>query len=73
MTIVDANSGTNVHEIAAGIYRISTPVPGFMFNQYLIVDEITAKLLLQAGNVRVIRHRALHALRECLHERGVQP
>jgi flavorubredoxin len=38
-------SGTNVHEIASGIYRISTPVPvngvpgGFTFNQYLVVDD----------------------------------
>ena len=38
-------SGTTVHEIADGIYRLSTPVPpsvvpgGFSFNQYLIVDD----------------------------------
>jgi flavorubredoxin len=36
-------SGTSVDEIAAGIYRISTPVSvvpgGFSFNQYLIVDD----------------------------------
>ena len=38
-------SDTTVHEIAAGIYRISTPVPpsampgGFTFNQFLVVDE----------------------------------
>jgi len=43
--ITNPQSGTNVHEIAAGIYRINTPVampgdPGqFNFNQYLIVDE----------------------------------
>ena len=36
---------TNVHEIADGIYRISTPLPmdvapgGFTFNQYLVVDD----------------------------------
>jgi flavorubredoxin len=36
---------TSVHEIASGIYRISTPVPigdvagGFTFNQYLVVDD----------------------------------
>lgn len=40
-----SSSGTNVHEIARGVYRINTPVPphvipgGFSFNQYLIVDE----------------------------------
>ncbi|HWQ35041.1 MAG TPA: MBL fold metallo-hydrolase [Blastocatellia bacterium] len=45
MTITNTQSGTNVHEIADGIYRINTPlseqvVPGgFSFNQYLIVDE----------------------------------
>ena len=44
MTITNAQSGTNVHEIAEGIYRINTPVAidgagGFSFNQYLIVDD----------------------------------
>jgi flavorubredoxin len=43
--ITNQSSGTNVHEIAEGIYRINTPVaiPGgperFNFNQYLIVDD----------------------------------
>ncbi|MBL6750620.1 MAG: MBL fold metallo-hydrolase [Nevskia sp.] len=42
--ITNAQSGTNVHEIAPGIYRINTPVqiPGgmqFNFNQYLVVDD----------------------------------
>jgi flavorubredoxin len=43
--ITNTQSGTNVHEIADGIFRINTPVaipggPGqFSFNQYLIVDE----------------------------------
>ena len=43
--ITNSQSGTNVHEIADGIYRINTPVslpggPGhFNFNQYLIVDD----------------------------------
>lgn len=43
MTTTNAASGTNVSEIAAGIYRINTPtdtVPGgFSFNQYLILDD----------------------------------
>ena len=44
MTVTNTQSGTNVHEIADGIYRINTPVVfeglgGFTFNQYLIVDE----------------------------------
>jgi flavorubredoxin len=42
--ITNPQSGTNVHEIAAGIFRISTPVPlptgqHFSFNQYLIDDD----------------------------------
>lgn len=41
--ITNPESGTNIHEIAEGIYRISTPVTtipgGFTFNQYLVVDE----------------------------------
>jgi len=44
MTITNRQSGTNVHEVAEGIYRINTPVEiagagGFSFNQYLIVDD----------------------------------
>jgi flavorubredoxin len=41
--ITNRESGTSIDEIAAGIYRISTPVTvvpgGFTFNQYLVVDE----------------------------------
>jgi len=44
MAVTNKKSGTNVHEIAEGIYRINTPVMiegagGFSFNQYLIVDD----------------------------------
>ncbi|MGA8005866.1 MAG: MBL fold metallo-hydrolase [Burkholderiales bacterium] len=41
--ITNQQSGTNLNEIAAGIYRINTPVetPGgpFNFNQYLVADD----------------------------------
>jgi len=52
MTVTNAQSGTNVNEIADRIYRINTPVaiPGagnFSFNQYLIVDE--EPMLFHAG------------------------
>jgi flavorubredoxin len=54
--ITNAQSGTNVHEIASGIYRISTPVHlpsghAFSFNQYLIADE--APLLFHTGPRRM--------------------
>ncbi|HXF44795.1 MAG TPA: MBL fold metallo-hydrolase [Burkholderiaceae bacterium] len=55
--ITNAQSGTNVHEIAAGIYRINTPIDvpdgpgGFNFNQYLIVDD--APLLFHTGPRRL--------------------
>ena len=44
MTVTNRQSGTNVHEVAEGIYRINTPVViegagGFTFNQFLVVDE----------------------------------
>ncbi len=43
MTITNTQSGTNIQEIADGIYRINTPVfipgGGFSFNQYLIDDD----------------------------------
>ena len=55
--ITNPQSGTNVHEIADGIYRINTPVtlPGgvgqFNFNQYLVRDD--APLLFHAGPRRM--------------------
>jgi flavorubredoxin len=45
MTVTNSQSGTNVHEIAPKIFRISTPVQpggipgGFTFNQILVVDD----------------------------------
>ena len=44
MGITNQHTGTNIHEVAEGIYRINTPVeipggPPFSFNQYLIVDD----------------------------------
>ena len=42
--ITNAASDTNLHEIAAGIYRINTPLAlpdgsAFSFNQYLVADD----------------------------------
>ncbi|MBU1191156.1 MAG: MBL fold metallo-hydrolase [Gammaproteobacteria bacterium] len=41
--ITNTQSGTNIQEIADGIYRINTPIEmqggAFSFNQYLIVDD----------------------------------
>src|SRR5947199_7056591 len=41
--ITNSESGTNITEVAEGIYRINTraEIPGgnFSFNQYLIVDD----------------------------------
>jgi flavorubredoxin len=44
MTVTNRQSGTNVHEVANGIYRINTPVEiagagGFSFNQYLVAAD----------------------------------
>lgn len=45
MSITSTQTGTNVHEVAEGIFRINTPVVmddgpgGFSFNQYLVLDE----------------------------------
>jgi flavorubredoxin len=53
--ITNSASGTNVHEIAEGIYRINTPVElpvgHFSFNQYLIEDD--APLLYHTGPRRM--------------------
>jgi flavorubredoxin len=49
--ITNSQSGTRVDEVAAGIYRLSTPVTkipgGFSFNQYLVLDD--APLLFHSG------------------------
>jgi flavorubredoxin len=50
--ITNSQSGTNIQEIADGIYRINTPVAlpeagHFSFNQYLIVDD--APMLFHTG------------------------
>jgi flavorubredoxin len=45
MSVTNSKTGTNVGEIAEGIYRINTPVVmddgpgGFSFNQYLVIDD----------------------------------
>ena len=45
MAVTNTQSGTNVQEVAEGIYRINTPVVmeggpgGFSFNQYLIAGD----------------------------------
>src|SRR5262245_49465611 len=69
MTVTNAESGTNVHEIAPSIYRISTPVPpsaipgGFTFNQFLILDD--EPLLFHTGLRRMfplVRQAVEHVL-----------
>jgi flavorubredoxin len=56
--ITNKQSGTNIQEIAPGIFRINTPAPlpgdvGFNFNQYLIVDE--APMLFHTGMRKMFR------------------
>lgn len=69
MAVTNAGSGTNVHEIAAGIFRISTPIPpsqmpgGFTFNQILLVDQ--EPLLFHTGPRRMfplVREAVAHVL-----------
>ena len=65
--ITNAQSGTNVEEIAPGIYRINTPldIPGgaFSFNQYLVEDA--EPLLFHTGPRRLfplVREAVNHVL-----------
>jgi flavorubredoxin len=44
MAVTNTQSGTNVHEVADGIYRVNTPIEiagagQFSFNQYLLLDD----------------------------------
>jgi len=52
MAVTNTQSGTNVQEVAEGIYRINTPISipgagGFSFNQYLIAGD--APLIFHTG------------------------
>ena len=54
--VTNPQAGTSVDEIAAGIFRISTPIDfpdgrGFSFNQYLVVDD--EPLLFHSGPRRM--------------------
>ncbi len=69
MTITNHESGTNVHEIADGVFRVSTPIPpsvmpgGFTFNQMLVVDD--EPLLFHTGPRRMfplVREGVAHIL-----------
>jgi flavorubredoxin len=67
MVVTNAQSGTNVHEIADGIYRINTPVAlpgggGFSFNQYLVDDD--EPLLFHTGPRRLfpLVHEAVESV-----------
>ena len=69
MTVTNAASGANVHEIAPGIFRISTPIPpsqmpgGFTFNQILVVDD--EPLLFHSGPRRMfplVKEAVAHVL-----------
>ena len=58
MPVTSSQSGTRIDEIAASIYRISTPMPpspalppGFTFNQFLVVDD--EPLLFHTGMRRI--------------------
>jgi flavorubredoxin len=73
MTITNAESGTNVHEIADGIFRINTaveiPSGSFSFNQYLIADE--EPLLFHTGP-RKLFPLVRQAVESVLHGRRLQ-
>jgi len=65
--ITNPQTGTNVHEIADGIYRINTPVDlpdgqAFSFNQYLVLDD--QPLLFHTGPRRLygLVHEAVAAV-----------
>lgn len=77
-TTTNSATGTNVHEISDGIFRISTPVPpqampgGFTFNQFLIVDD--EPLLFHTGMralFPVVREAVAHVLGDAARLRWV--
>jgi flavorubredoxin len=69
MSVTNTQSGTNIGEVADGIYRINTPVVmddgpgGFSFNQYLILDD--EPLLFHTGLRRIfplVREAVAHLM-----------
>jgi flavorubredoxin len=78
MTVTNTQSGTNVQEIASGVFRISTPVPptvipgGFTFNQVLVMDE--EPLLFHTGlrkTFPLVREAVAHVLGDAANLRWV--
>jgi flavorubredoxin len=70
MTVTNPATGTTLDEIAAGVYRISTPIPpnpalkaGFSFNQFLIAAD--EPLLFHTGP-RALFAPTLEAVRRVL-------
>ncbi|MDO9217820.1 MAG: MBL fold metallo-hydrolase [Lacisediminimonas sp.] len=67
MSITNSATGTNIQEVAAGIFRINIPsdkMPGgFSFNQYLIVDD--EPLLFHTGHRKtfsLVREAVAHVM-----------
>ncbi|HQY69196.1 MAG TPA: hypothetical protein PLW13_02145 [Pseudomonadales bacterium] len=68
MSVTNHQSGTNVHEVADGIYSINTPVQleggvGFSFNQHLVLDD--EPLLFHTGPRRMfalVREAVAHVM-----------
>jgi flavorubredoxin len=65
--ITNTQAGTSIDEIAAGIFRINTPIPlpggaAFSYNQYLIVDD--APMLFHTGLRKLfpLVSEAIHAV-----------
>jgi flavorubredoxin len=60
MPVVDKETGTRVDEVAAGVFRINTPLShipgGFSYNQYLLRDD--ASLLFHTGPRRLFASTA---------------
>ena len=76
--ITNQETGTRVDEVAAGIYRICTPLDvipgGFTFNSYLIADD--EPLLFHTGYRKLFpdhagSHRESHAGREAPLDRRI--
>ena len=63
MTITNRETGTRIDEVAARIYRISTPIPpsselppGFSFNQYLIAEVVSDRIVDGFESIQINTH-----------------
>ena len=71
--ITDTQSGTTIHEIEDGIYRISVPVPeaDFAYNQFLVMDDALRRAVMRHAGMGELEALARQAGMRTMYEDGI--